>query len=276
MSIGALLKPQLTNFWAQNLTGRCVRAVACCLCIVSYAASSKESVNYVFGDYQSAPYVYYSQKEKQNKGIMLDISSELGRRIPIQINHMNLPRKRTEQFLLKGNADVRCHLSPFWVQHPEQLVWTEPLYSLNTVVITHVDFDQTIYDIEPLKGLVLGTIHGYRYSQEITELLDFLEAMHIETPSLEYALQMLSKKRVEAVVGNHILANYLMAQLDLQQHLKIHPYVVRKQDIHCALSKKSSVDTALIIHALHTMKQDGSFEKILSHYFEPVDLANLH
>ena len=256
---------------------RCfVRFIAIAWCFIFETAWSNPTVTYAFGDYQSAPYVYYSQKTQQTKGIMLDISQELSARIPLEIIHVNLPRKRTEQYLLNGKADIRCHLSPHWVKQAKKLTWTDPLYSLNTVIITHADFDQTIHDIEPLKGLVLGTIHGYRYSQEITELLEYLEAMHIETPSLQHALQMLSIKRVQAVVGNHVLANYLMAQLDLLKTLKIHPYIVRTQNIHCALSNKSSANKTLIINALHSMKKDGTFQKILNHYFLPVDLANIN
>ena len=241
--------------------------------VVAKVALASQTLDYAYGEYQSAPYVYYSQKHKQFKGIMLDISQALSTRIPYDINYLNLPRKRTEQYLIDGLADIRCHLSPDWVEDADTLFWTQPLYSLNTVIITHTSFKTSIEDIEALKGLVLGTIHGYRYSREITEILEFLEARHIETPSLEHALQMLSKQRVQAVIGNHVLANYLMAQLDLQSTLKIHPYVVRTQPIHCALSRQSDIDTNTIINALHNMKKDGIFVQIFNRYFKPIDLA---
>lgn len=232
-------------------------------------------LDFAYGDYQSAPYVYQSKKLGGTSGIMLDISKALSQRIPFSIKHVNLPRKRTEQFLHDGKVDIRCHLSPNWVENAQQYIWTEPLYSLNTVIITHSSYKQQIQDIDPLKGMVLGTVHGYRYSKEIQELLKFLETMQLETPSLEHALQMLSKGRVNAVIGNHILANYLIAQLELQDALKVHPYVVRTQDIHCALSRRSDINLKTVIDALHKMKNEGVFEVIFNHYFEPIDVAAL-
>ena len=232
-------------------------------------------LEFAYGDYQSAPYVFYSPKEQKTKGIMLDISQALANRIPFPIQHVNLPRKRTEQYLSEGLADIRCHLSPNWVQNADKFIWTQPLYTLDTVIITQQSYTKQIENVESLKGLVLGTVHGYRYSPEIRELLEFWEARQIETPSLEHGLQMLSKGRVGAVIGNHILANYLIAQLGLQDALKIHPFVVRTQNIHCALSRHSDINVNTLLDALHDMKQEGVFDDILKHYFEPIDLAGM-
>ena len=78
---------------------------------------------------------------------------------------------------------------------------------------------------------------------------------------------MMSKKRVNAVVGNDILAQYLIKQFSLPDEFIIHPFILRKQSIHCALSKQSSLNNKVIITALENMKSEGVFEAILSCYF---------
>ena len=135
-------------------------------------AAYSDALDFAYGDYRNALYAYSDHKGNISKGIMFDISQNLAQRVPYQITNINLPRKRTEQFLQSGVVDVRCHLSPNWVEDSANFDWTDSLYTLNTIVITPKNTHESIATIEELQDEVIGTFLGYSYSKELTEFFE--------------------------------------------------------------------------------------------------------
>ncbi len=230
-----------------------------------------QTVDFAYGTYQNAPYVFVDNTGKMNKGIMFDISQEISGQLSQPVQLINLPRKRTEEFLLDGRVDMRCHLSPLWVEHPEAYIWTAPLYQLNTIIVGPKSHLENLTSIEELNGKTVGGVMGYRYNHEINQLVQNGSVNIVESKSLRIALLMLSKGRVDYVIGNHILANYLVNDLQLENQLIIHPLVIRTQSIHCAISKQSNISANIIIEVLENMKTAGGFEIIFQKYFKNLE-----
>lgn len=249
----------LTKAWIINL-----------LALASFNTYA-QSIDFAYGNYQSAPYVYMNASGQMHKGIMFDISQALSKQLSLPVKLVNLPRKRTEDFLAEGQVDVRCHLSPLWVKQPHLYDWTGPLYQLNTIIIGLRSAPASITSLNDLIGKNVGVVLGYRYNDELNQLVDNQQITIVKSKSLRSALLMLGKKRVDFVIGNHILANYLINELGLNQQEVIHPYVVRTQPIHCAISKKSKLAPSNLINALEQMKTSGAFEVILQTYFKDMN-----
>ena len=84
---------------------------------------------------------------------------------------------------------------------------------------------------------------------------------------------MLGRNRVDAVIANNVLSQYLVAQRGLQEKILAQPFVLRSQSIHCAISRQANIDHLLIQKGLEEMKRRGAFDVIIKRYFQPVTIA---
>ena len=164
-------------------------------------------------------------------------------------------------------------MSPNWVSDASLFIWSEQLYSLDTIVLTSTKDSRVISDYKDMSGLVFGVVRGYNYSEGFNQLIEQGKSRVLETPSLESAIAMLGKDRIDAVIANNVLSQYLIAQRGLQEKIKAQPFVLRSQPIHCAISRKAQIDRQVIQQGLQEMKRKGAFEVIIKRYFEPVALA---
>src|SRR5690606_3352456 len=93
------------------------------------AAIASEPVRAIVSDSNMPPYAIFNADNVLQAGLSKDIIDELARQLSRPVQYLNLPRARVEPWLLQGEADIACFLNPDWVAQPEQLLWTEALFS---------------------------------------------------------------------------------------------------------------------------------------------------
>ena len=240
---------------------------------LSFSTTAEQTLNFGYGDYQSPPYVVMDEGVDMPRGIMVDIGRTLTTLLPYKLQLVNVPRKRLESYLEEGQIDMRCHMSPDWVDDAQHFIWSAQLYSLDTVVLTSKQTERTINNYGDMEGLVFAIVRGYNYSDGFNEMVKQGNVRILETHSLESAIAMLGKNRADAVIANNVLSQYLIAQRGLEEKVLTQPFVLRSQSIHCAISRHAKIDYKLIQNGLEEMKRKGAFEVIIKRYFQPVTLA---
>ena len=130
--------------------------------------SAQTILKFGYGDYQSPPYAYLDGG-RLTGGIMHDIGELLSSELNVTTSYLPVPRKRLSLYLERGEVDMRCHLSPTWLKSADSLIWSQPLYSVETVIAAPVEGVSNFTNLAALQGRRLGGVLGYRYSSEIEE-----------------------------------------------------------------------------------------------------------
>lgn len=76
---------------------------------------------------QSPPYMFIDPNTGAVTGILPDIIKKYAEQHNLKFAYQYLNRVRAEKSLYKGSADVSL-LAPAWVEHPEKLIYSDPLY----------------------------------------------------------------------------------------------------------------------------------------------------
>lgn len=229
---------------------------------------ARESIIFSYGNYQSEPYVILNGEAKIVGGIMYKIGTVLAKYVPYDLKFRELPRNRMEDYLARGLVDLRCHLSPFWVEDKGLYLWTEKLYKLETILVSKSSVVETIREIDQVDGTSIVIIDGYRYSDAIRSKISNNVIRVESTESLESGIKMVLYGRADYVLGNNILANYLIHKNEQVKEVKIHPVNVRTVSVHCAVSKNTKLDSGLILEALEKMLEDKRFQPILDSHLD--------
>lgn len=240
--------------------------VICIMCIlVLFSGCSKKPVIFTFLDY--APYCW-TDSDGNAQGIYIDIIDEVVR------NGMGIPVEYHEyawdvaQDLVKdGTADAFIT-----VPTPERREYTEisnePLFSDVCVIFTQKDNErldeiQKVTSIPDLKGFKLLDYTGSGWANQ--HLADF----DVEwLPGIKEVLIELANGKGDIFVQPHILTNYNINELHLEDKIIEIPNPLDHVEFHVCVSKNSSYVNILpeFDRIIKEMKEDGSLQKIINSY----------
>lgn len=199
-------------------------------------------------------------------GLLKEFGDALAHELHLAPRYLPLPRKRVEEPLAHGQADLLCDLRPEWLERKDWL-WSEPIFSNTQIIATRAD-TPAISRLAELDRVRVGTILGYYYPQ-LEQALGEPQDRHFvrdEASSDDLNLIKLLRRRFNYMVTN---AFYFEYQLKTNpEHAALNPatYPVMAFDTYCALPPRGKLQLATVNRAIQALKRRGDIQAMLARF----------
>lgn len=177
-----------------------------------------------------------------------------------------LPSKRA---FLSAEKDKHYAGTTFWFYKPERaetFLYSEPVYDTVWAFFHRKDLAFDWQSMEDLKGLKVGAVSGYRYSDEF-DIAVKSGALDVDwSSSNQMALTKLAKGRIDIFPIDINTGYFLLNQMAVDTKAVIHhPKPVTQQSSYLLINKSAENSEALIKQfnaGLQVMKASGRYQQI--------------
>ncbi|MGB3597442.1 MAG: transporter substrate-binding domain-containing protein [Pseudomonas neustonica] len=210
------------------------------------------------------PYIY--EEHGQLKGIDYDVTTRVLSQLGYKTHWQLMPWRRALHDTASGNFDAILDISPTPERQQQYLFPTEPLSSSDSVLFYNKLHPHPFNGLEDLRGLNIVVSAGYLYSNPAFLEADFFS--RIPATSNETSLLMLMRERVDMVIMNRHVGQFIINKLGLEQQIDHHPLVVSSGPLFLAFHRRPEL-AELAKHfavALHRFKNSSEYLKILERY----------
>lgn len=201
--------------------------------------------------------------DKLTGGLLKDFGDALARELGLTPFYLNLPRKRVEQALSDGQADLLCDLRPEWLDG-KAWDWSDTVFSNKMIVASRGD-TPPLTTLAQLSGQRIGTILGYRYP-EMESQLDGRQFRRDDAVSDDLNTSKLLNRRFDYIVSNSLYYDYQRKVHPKGARLNPAVLTVRPFDTYCALPATSRIGLAKINRAILAIRKRGEMELIYARY----------
>jgi len=176
--------------------------------LTSFSVKANDPLLFIVSYPGSAPYVYQQIGDDTYLGIIPDILSELIKSNQLDIRFVSNSRKRSEENLYQGKADLML-ISKSWLKSPEKLIATIPLHQHRSFLYQTHNF-ATDFSLDKLnerkkvctrKGFVYPKLEAYFQKNQLVRM---------DSSSQTTTLNMLFKSRCDLVILSEYHALTLM------------------------------------------------------------------
>lgn len=226
----------------------------------SLQASEKQTVKLAVYLPQSPPYMFINPNTGNVTGILPDIFQLYSEKNNLTFEYKYLNRVRAELELYSGESDVSL-LSPAWVKHPKQLLYSEPLFQTK----------DRFYSLSPINnsidfnGQVVCTRQFYQYPV-FDQMVKDKKVIRMDTESETVQLKMLLSHRCDMAYINEWVADYM--KKNLYSFVKIHSSELSFDQSNGILAFnpkwKNEIDS--FNRFIKTIKQSGHLNEIIERY----------
>jgi len=221
-----------------------------------------ENIRFGFNSSISAPLLYQFENGSRpfaTGGMIYEMSVAIGDELAEDYSFMRIPRQRIGVDLPANRLDLVCHNSPKWHLFSNEVQWSHEVYKYSNVLVSKKEISAHLNQIKNgkiagVENFVYGSLEPLFVSGQLTR---------IDTASVHQGVKMLLSDRVDFVV---------MSDIEYIYHRNLHPalrrsqFVVDQIDIHCALSKKSTLTIEHLNKTIDQLKKKNIFQKIYDKY----------
>ncbi|MDF3935876.1 substrate-binding periplasmic protein [Pseudomonas citronellolis] len=195
-------------------------------------------------------------------GILYELFNATAREVGMPPAFHYLPRARVEQAMREGNVDVRCYVTPSWVnQDLPGFRWSVPLLTQRDLLVTRTSSAVNVAD---LSGQNVGTVLGYHYPQ-LQAAFEAGRLRRDDARTQELVLKKLEAGRYRYAVSSEVALDWF----NLRQPPEHRLYPVAQLDqteLACMVLDAPTLPTQAVLDALARLKASGEVERILDHY----------
>jgi len=217
----------------------------------------------IVSDSNTAPYAIFNADNQLQAGLSKDIIDELARYLELPVVYINLPRARVEPWLLQGEADLACFLNPDWVEQPDDLLWTDALFTTQQLLVRRREA-KPVTGIQHLAGKRVGTSRGFTYP-ELEQVFRSGDVIRDDAHSLESNLLRLKQGRLDVVMTVD-LSYHFYVQTSADQSFSADPLWSEPPGVYCGLSRFSPNRAQQIKTALNEIVNSRFIQQRLKFY----------
>jgi len=197
-------------------------------------------------------------------GVTVDVVREMARRVGQSDEFQFLPWARAQN---KASQNVAYGITPLsrTPHREDKYTWVAPIPEINNdYVLVSLDKDLNINNLEDIVGLSVGVQRGTP-AQRLLEKAGFDDIQPVTYE--EQNVEKLRKGRIKLWAIPRLVGKYVYSNNGHDPDELIFGYVLSKPIIYFAASKDlSDVEIKKWKNALNSMRDDGTFEKIISKY----------
>ncbi|MCO1623173.1 MAG: transporter substrate-binding domain-containing protein [Pseudomonas alloputida] len=210
-----------------------------------------------------APYVY--QHEGQPRGIDYEVTTQVFKRLGVEVELQFLPWKRCLAMIKQGLADGILDTFQIESRQPYLVYAPEPLSEVEFVLFQAQARRHAVTQLKDLSGLTVGTSPGYTYGAAFSEASYFKREA---APTLEANFGKLMLGRIDLAITDRRVGHHLLHQLGLQRHVEELPLVISHQTQYLGLVRKPGREALALAFAeeLQRFKQEPAYAAISNRY----------
>lgn len=178
----------------------------------------------------------YKKVENEHTGLIPRIIEPFAKAKGLSVSYKNVPRKRMNQFLKTGEVQVRCLYSKKWVGDPEDFLWSK-VFLVGKNIFIRLKESAELSQISELKGKSFAGITGYRYSEDLRDLVDGGSLYRSNVLTMGRVMEMLVLKRADYGLGAKRILQHLMKERPQITFTKL---IESEYKLRCAFSKNLS------------------------------------
>jgi polar amino acid transport system substrate-binding protein len=199
---------------------------------------------------------------KAVEGILLDLQLRMAAKVGRQAELIVMPRLRVQEALDTGEIDVRCYVSPNWVNSGHyRYIWSLPFMTQRDVLVGRTP---GLVQPEAIERQRLGTVLGFTYPR-LQPLFDSHQLLREDARTQHQVLLKLEAARYSYAISNELSLHWF--NRDRPAHQRLHVLgEIAADPIACIVRDAPGVPTMALLRAMVQMKQDGEFEAILARY----------
>ncbi|WP_158228859.1 substrate-binding periplasmic protein [Chitinimonas sp. BJB300] len=199
-------------------------------------------------------------------GLIKDIGDLIAGQMNEEKAYVVLSRKRIDPALQKGEVDLVCYLNPAWTSVAPQLHWTDDVVPQTEVVVVDRNRAEKVRNMEDLKGMRLGLIHGFHYPQLVPLIVVGKIKPVYENDHLSN-YKLLEQKLVDGVVSSDLQVAYHQRNTAPgTQAQGVSALVLSAMPTFCAVPKASPIKVERVMQAVQQLKAQGAFDKLINRY----------
>ena len=210
-----------------------------------------------------APYVY--QDAGQAKGIDYEVTTEVFKRLGVEVEWLFMPWKRCLAMVERGQADGVMDIFMVDSRKAYMIYPLEPMSDVEFVLYQASGRRHVINQLSDLSDLTVGTSPGYAYGAEFNEASGFRRE---SAPSHEANFGKLALGRIDLLVTDRLVGRYLRRQLGLEQQVEELPLLISRQAQYLGLARKPGREALAqaFTEELRRFKQEPAFLAIIERY----------
>lgn len=232
------------------------------LLVLSHNAYAEErALRFSINDSWAMPMVHIENGQAV-AGILVDLQQRLAAKVGRKAELLVMPRLRVQHALDNGEIDVRCYVSPNWVNGGHyRYIWSLPFMTQRDVL---VGTRTANLQAEQLQGKRLGTVLGFAYPR-LEPLFASGQLQREDARTQDLALLKLSAHRSQYAISNELSLHWFNRQQPTGQKLHILSEIA-SDPIACIIRDAPDVPTTALLRAMVQMKQAGEFDELLARY----------
>lgn len=196
-------------------------------------------------------------------GIIHDLIQGLAQRLDMPAEIQVLPRNRVELALKQGEIDVRCYISPKWIDNSEEYLWSVPFIRQRDLIVARQG-SEGISGPDALSGQSIGTVLGYTYPR-LQQQFDRGAVQRDDARNQELVLQKLLAGRYQYALSNELALAWFNRDLPDSDQL-IGVATLDEEPVSCLVRNDPDLPAQRILHTLLQMKESGEIDDILTRY----------
>ena len=212
------------------------------------------------------PLSIYDAQHQLIGGVQKEFADRIARSIGADAIYLPYSRRRIEQVIINGEADLLCYTSPQWSDKPDAMQWSIPsLPQLERVVVLA---SQPVPEqfARDLPGKRMAVQIGYHYPT-LTPLFDSGQATRVDMTDVPSMFRMLERGGADALISSESEIEGFFKRFPEKRTLfKISHQTFSLMQTQCALSKKSGWKIDAINHAIHRMQNNGELTRMMRRY----------
>ncbi|MDA7085899.1 transporter substrate-binding domain-containing protein [Pseudomonas sp. SA3-5] len=228
--------------------------------------SGAEALRWGFSPADDRPYVEVRNHQLLG-GFTHRLGSRVGQRLNLELQFVETPNRRIEEFIQRGRIHLICNANPEWVAEPRRYRWSPKLYQEEDVLLLH-DRQPPVTGLHDLYGKSLGTRLGYIYSLPLMEAFARELVIRQNVRDLDSGLYLLSKQRLDALIDMRRPLTYKLAQRP-ELPLHVSDWVVQRYDLSCIYGQQMPISAERLDKVLLELRDSGAIAEMLDGTSKP-------
>ena len=228
--------------------------------LLSSVAENEEYEDLIYGADDSAPPLRFVDADGIYKGVVVDYMNQISLELGIEIRCMPYKWEDALDALDNGETDFcDMFISP---SRSEKYVFTDPIYTLRTVIAVENGADYRLSDINHLR---IATQKGDYANEYLKEHYPAAKLVYVH--DVGEALSLLAESRVDAAIGDEPVLYYYADKKNLKDKIKMINTALYEEEVVIAMSKKNQELVEPFNIAIKNMNSTGQLEKIQQKWF---------
>ncbi|MBC3916666.1 transporter substrate-binding domain-containing protein [Undibacterium sp. CY18W] len=212
------------------------------------------------------PLNIFDKNHQLTGGLQKEFTDLLAKKISAHASYVAYSRRRIENAVIQGEADLMCYSSPGWFDVPKEVSWSLPTFPQVERVVVMADKPGLENFPQQLEGKKLAVQLGYHYPQIGTQLTEG-KIRRVDLTDVPGMFRMLHLGGADAMISSDSeIEGYFKNYPDKRALYKVSKTAFSIVHTQCALSHKSGWKIEQINAAIQSMLDNGDLDKIMRRY----------